>query len=330
MSKEIVTEAEQVDPKPSLEHLPVSIFAAVMGIGGLALATAQFETAMKFAPTISPIIAGAAGVLWLVLAGLYLYKLLRYPKAVLAELNHPIRLSFFPTISVGLILLSLAVLPYSDLGARVSFWAAVAGQIAFTLIILNRWLHHEHFRVEHNSPAWFIPIVANVLLAVPGAQLGYTEVSYFFFAIGTILWLPMLGVALNRAFFFSAMPKMLRPTLFIMIAPPALIFLAWVELKSQTLDDFAVVLFFFALFILLMLISQFWYFIGIEFSLTYWSYTFPLTALTIAAFSFHEIVPQPHYLILALSLFAVTFVVVGLVSLLTVRALLRGKIGLPE
>lgn len=330
MSEQTVTEAESSAPRPSIEHLPVSIFASVMGIGGLALAIAQLETALKFAPTISPIFIGLAGILWLGLAGLYLFKLLRYPEAVVAELNHPIRLSFFPTISIGVILLSVALLPYSELGAIATFWVAVAGQIAFTLVILNRWLHHEHFQVEHNSPAWFIPIVANVLVAVPGAQLGYTEVSYFFFAIGTVLWLPMLGVALNRAFFFSAMPKPLRPTLFVMIAPPALIFLAWVELKSRALDDFAVVLFFFALFMVLMLISQFRYFIAVPFSLTYWSYTFPLTAVTIAAFTFYSIVPQPHYLIIALSLFAVTFLVVALVSTLTVRAWVRGKISLPE
>jgi tellurite resistance protein len=169
VNESTVTDVETSGPRPSIEHLPVSIFASVMGIGGLALAIAQFETALKFAPTISPIFAGLTGLLWLVLAGLYLFKLLRYPEAVQAELNHPIRLSFFPTISIGVILLSLNLLPYSVLGATVAFWVAVGGQIAFTLVILNRWLHHEHYQVEHNSPAWFIPIVANVLIAVPGA-----------------------------------------------------------------------------------------------------------------------------------------------------------------
>jgi tellurite resistance protein len=330
VSESTVTDVETSGPRPSIEHLPVSIFASVMGIGGLALAIAQFETALKFAPTISPIFAGLTGVLWLVLAGLYLFKLLRHPEAVQAELNHPIRLSFFPTISIGVILLSLNLLPYSVMGATVAFWVAVVGQIAFTLIILNRWLHHEHFRVEHNSPAWFIPIVANVLIAVPGPQLGYTEVSYFFFAIGTILWLPMLGVALNRAFFFAGLPSKLRPTLFVMIAPPALIFLAWVELKSQALDDFAVVLYFFALFVVLMLVSQFKYFLRLEFGLSWWSFTFPLTAVTIAAFTFYSIVPQLHYLIIALSLLVVTFLVVVMVSVLTVRSAILGKICLPE
>ena len=330
VSESTVTDLETSGPRPSIEHLPVSIFASVMGIGGLALAVAQFESALGFASTISPIFAGLAGLLWLVLAGLYLLKLLRYPEAVQAELDHPIRLSFFPAISIGVILLSLNLLPYSVLGATVAFWVAVVGQIAFTLIILNRWLHHEHFKVEHHSPAWFIPVVANVLIAVPGAQLGYTEVSYFFFAVGTILWLPMLGVALNRAFFFAGLPGKLRPTLFVMIAPPALIFLAWVELKSRALDDFAVVLFFFALFVVLMLVSQFQYFLRLEFGLSWWSFTFPLTAVTIAAFTFYSIVPQIHYLIIALSLFTVTFLVVVMVSVLTIRSAILGKICLPD
>ncbi len=330
MSEELLTPLEPQRTRGSIEHLPVSIFASVMGIGGLAIAFSQFESALKFAPTISPLIALVAGATWLVLAGLYLFKIFRYPDAVTAELNHPIRLSFFPTISIGLILISANLLPYSELGANISFWLAVVGQIAFTLIILNRWLHHERYQVEHNSPAWFIPIVANVLLAVPGMRLGYTEISYFFFAIGLILWLPMLGVSLNRAFFFSALPTKLRPTLFVMIAPPALLFLAWVELKGGKLDDVGVILFFFALFVVLMLVSQFRHFLKVEFSVTYWSYTFPLTAVTIAAFTFHSIVPQLHYLIIAMSLFVVTFAVVVMVSVLTVRAALQGKICLPE
>lgn len=330
VSEELLTPLEPVRPKGSIEHLPVSIFASVMGIGGLAIAVSQFESALKFAPTISPIFALIAGATWLVLAGLYLFKIFRYPDAVAAELNHPVRLSFFPTISIGMILLSANLLPYSELGATVTFWIAVIGQIAFTLIILNRWLHHERYQVEHNSPAWFIPIVANVLIAVPGVRLGYTELSYFFFAIGLILWLPMLGVALNRAFFFPSMPVKLRPTMFVMIAPPALLFLAWVELKGGSLDDVGVILFFFAIFMVLMLVSQFRYFLKVEFSLTYWSYTFPLTAVTIAAFTFHSIVPQLHYLIIAMSLFVVTFCVVVLVAALTVSAAVRGKICLPE
>jgi hypothetical protein len=55
-----------------------------------------------------------------------------------------------------------------------------------------------------------------------------------------------------------------------------------------------------------------------------------LTAVTIAAFTFYSIVPQLHYLIIALSLFSVTFLVVLLVSVLTIRAAIRGKICLPE
>jgi tellurite resistance protein len=96
------------------------------------------------------------------------------------------------------------------------------------------------------------------------------------------------------------------------------------------LDDFGVILFFFALFMVLMLVSQFRYFLKVEFSLTYWSYTFPLTAVTIGAFTFHSIVPQPQYLIIAMSLFLVTFAVVASVAVLTVRAAIRGKICLPE
>lgn len=321
---------ELIKDRPSLEHLPVSLFASVMGLSGLAIATQKLEVVFSFNTWASSVVLAISAILWLGLFIAYALKIIRFPEAVISELNHPIRLSFFPTISIGALLLSIGSIQIFPMAAELLWWIGTSAQLLFTLFILDRWIHHEHFKTEHNSPAWFIPIVGNILVPVAGAEFGYAEISFFFYALGIIFWLPLMAISLNRAFFFSAIPKRLLPTLFILIAPPAVGFISWLKLHSGTLDDFGIILFYFAVFLLVMLVVQARHFIGLPFALPWWAYTFPLAAMDIAAFAFYSVIPQPHYLYFAVSLYVVLLLVVLLVSYRTVRAGIKGSIFLPE
>lgn len=108
---------------PSVRYLNPAWFAAVMGTGVLALALAQFG-----------LVGLALPVYWLALSfmaglfGLYLAKLLRFPQAALADLQHPLLSQMLPTLPIALLVLSLATraLP---LGA----WAGPLGQGLFLL-----------------------------------------------------------------------------------------------------------------------------------------------------------------------------------------------------
>lgn len=309
--------------------MPISFFAIVMGVAGLAIATHKFEQAYGLEVFASLIFTALSALIWLAIFGAYVVKLLRYPAEVLAELNHPIRLSFFPTSSIGLLLISIALLDVSPAAAQALWWVGIVAQLAFTLLILNRWLHREHFKTEHNSPAWFIPIVGNILVPVVGVELGQIEISYFFFAIGIVFWLPLLAISLNRAFFFSPIPKKLLPTLFILIAPPAVAFISWLKMHDE-LDDVGIILYYFALFTTLMLVSQFRRFLGLSFALPWWAFTFPLAAMTIASFAFYGEVSKVHYLVIATLLFAVLTSLVVLLLGKTTIEVWRKSLFLPE
>jgi tellurite resistance protein len=313
-----------------LKNLPISFFAIVMGVAGLAIATKKLETLYSLGSIASIVITALSSLIWLAVFVAYVSKVLRYPEEVKAELSHPVRLSFFPTSSIGLLLISIALLDVLPLASQVLWWIGTIGQLVFTLVILDRWFHKEHFKTEHNSPAWFIPIVGNILVPVAGIEFGYAEISYFFFAGGLIFWLPLLAISLNRAFFFSPLPKKLLPTLFIMIAPPAVAFVSWMKLHGSKLDDTAVFLFFVAMAFLLMLISQAKRFIGLPFALPWWAFTFPLAAADIALFVFHSQIPQFHYQILATSLYAVLAALVGYLLVKTVIETARGNLTKPE
>lgn len=326
---ELEIELEPVRPKQSLEHMPITMFAIVMGFGGLTIATQKVEQFFEAPAIASTVLLSVSALFWLTVFIAYTLKYLHYPAAVIAELNHPIRLSFFPAASIGLLLLSIATLPVLALTAQVIWWLGVVLQLGLLLFILDRWFHKEHFRTEHNSPAWFIPVVGNLIVPIAGMEFGYVEISFFFFAIGLVFWLPLMAISLNRSFFFEPLPRKLLPTQFILIAPPAVGFISWIKLKDG-FDDFSVILYFFALFVTLMTITQFRRFLKLEFAMSWWAFSFPLAAITIATFAFHERLPLDHYLWIGLSLFAIFSVVMLMLSYRTIAALVKGELIQPE
>ena len=95
-------------------------------------------------------------------------------------------------------------------------------------------------------------------------------------------------VVFYRIIFHEPIVDRLFPTLFILIAPPAIGFVSYAKLVGQV-DGFGKMLYFFALFLTFLLFSQIRYFRKVKFFLSYWAYAFPLAAMSIAsAAMYHE------------------------------------------
>jgi len=92
-----------------LENFPVSFFAIVMGLAGLTLAWEKAQSVFRTDLQINTTLMAVTGGIFLLLLLTYLVKIIRYGAAVKAELKNPIKLSFFPTISISLIVAYLIV-----------------------------------------------------------------------------------------------------------------------------------------------------------------------------------------------------------------------------
>lgn len=313
-----------------LEHLPISLFATVMGLAGLTIATQKAEHLWGWNGSLSTLFFGLSVLVYTLVFIGYALKLVNYPTAVIQEFKHPIRLSFFPAASIGLILLSIATLSYSQ-DTAFYMWVLGSGvQLLFTLVILSNWMHHEQFQIGHSNPAWFIPIVGNILVPIAGVELGFIEVSWFFYSIGLMMWLPLLAVLLNRFFFHPMMPAKLLPTLFILIAPPAVGFISWVKLHGGAVDDVARILYYFALFTTLLMIAQVKYFSKVQFALPWWAYSFPVAAITIATMVMQEEVGGVFFDIAVPVLYTTLVILLATLVIKTTQAMLGGKICVPE
>lgn len=313
-----------------LEHMPVSLFSIIMGLAGATVATEKVEATWGWGTGLSTGLLWLTIVLFIVITAAYAAKFALHRSHVVAEFNHPIRLSFFPAMSIGLLLLSIAAMNHYPQASEWAWGIGAALHLLFTLTILSNWIHHERFQIQHSNPAWFIPIVGNILIPVAGTNFGWKEVSWFFFSIGIVMWLPLLAVLLNRFFFHPMMPAKMLPTLFILIPPPAVGFIAWVKLHGGTIDDTARILYYFSLFITVLLAWQVRYFARLSFALPWWAYSFPLAAITIATSIMVEKVGGPFFPVLLPILYTVLMAMIALLLALTARAMMRHEVCVPE
>ena len=280
-----------------LENFPITFFAVMMGLLGLGLAMTAAETAAGTSGNASQFILGAAVAVFAVLLGFYGVKLVRHPAAVRAEWNHPVRIAFFPTISISLLLLGTALAQRIPETAYVIWSIGVAAQGVLALSVVANWIGHRSFQPMHLSPAWFIPAVGNVVVPLAGVGFGAIELSWLFFSAGILFWVVLLTLVMNRLIFHEPLPGRLMPTLVILIAPPAVAFVAWVRL-TEDVDAFARILLNTGYVFALIVLTQAPRFFRLPFALSWWALTFPMAALAVASFVFaHETGSSLHRII---------------------------------
>jgi len=271
-----------------LAHFPINLFGAVMGFSGLTLGTKKLVELGHLPFILFTSLALLTVIIFTVITLTYLLKVIKHPAEVKHDFQHPIAVNFFPAFSISLILISLFLQSFSTTIASIMWHLGVVLHFVLTIVILNSWMHHEKWQISHMNPAWFIPVVGNILIPLGAVQFENLELGWFFFSIGFIFWLLLFSIVMYRLFFHPPMMKILEPTLFIMIAPPAVGFLAYMALNGHQLDAFAKVLYYFALFLTIMLLSRLPQFIKVPFALSWWAYTFPLAAMALASFSIYE------------------------------------------
>lgn len=311
-----------------LQHLPVSFFSTVMGMTGLTLAVAGIESLTGLGRTLSTMLLAASAGLFAILLAAYGLKLLRHQDAVAHEWAHPVHISFFPAISISMILLSIAgreLLPTAS-----AYLLAIGAilQLGLTLAILSAWLYHTRFEIQHSNPSWFIPVVGNILVPIAGVHAFSAEFSWFFFSIGILFWIVLFTILVNRLIFHPPLAAKLMPTFFILIAPPAVGFLSYLSLVGE-LDAMARILYYSGLFLTLLLLVQAPRFSKLDFALSWWAYSFPLAAITVATERMYTETGLAFFKLLAFALLALLVTMIGVLVAKTVKAVRHHGICVP-
>ncbi len=312
-----------------LKYFPISFFSIIMGLSGLIIATQKMENLLKTTHFFSSYLLYITIVLFSIIFLIYFIKIIYWRKNVVAEFNNPIKLAFFPTFSISFLLLSIALSDINFIISKYFWFFGTVAHLIFTIKIISIWIQSNKFKITHMNPAWFIPAVGNILVPVVGVRYFTPEVSWFFFSIGLIFWLILLIIFFNRIIFHNPLPDKLLPTLFILIAPPSVGFISLIKLTGE-INNFSKTLYYFALFLTLLLFSQFKMFFKVRYYLSWWAYLFPIASITIASvLMFH----QTHLLFfrnMFIGLFIVLWIIATILFTRTIYAINQKEICVEE
>lgn len=312
-----------------IKHFPVSFFSMILGMAGFTIAFQKAEQILQMPIHLSWYILMITILFFIIIAVVYLIKIIRFKEDVKNEFNHPIKLSFFPTFSISLLLLSVAFLSIDMVISKYLWLLGTIIHFIFTIKIISIWIQHTKFEIKHMNPAWFIPVVGNILVPVAGVSHFSSEISWFFFSIGLFFWIALFIMFFNRIIFHNPLPDKLLPTLFILIAPPAVGFISLVKLTGE-INEFSKILYYFGLFIVFLLFTQINLFRKIKFYLSWWAYSFPIAAITIATILvFHETNIE-SFKYLSWTLFSVLNIVIILLLVKTTIAIFKKEICIEE
>lgn len=314
----------ETEAKSKIQYFPVMMFAIIMGFGGLTLDYKKAADVLSIPPLFYQILCVVVVILACIIAGIYVLKILNYPQSVFDEFNHPIKVNFFATISMSTLLLANIFRDY-ETAALMMFLLGAGFQTFIAFYAISYWLN-RNIEMAHSNPAWFIPVVGNLLVPTAGADFTDYYALMFFFSLGIFFWIILTAILFNRIIFHGMLAQKFLPTLAIFIAPPAVAMLSYLRINGGSFDDFATFLLNVAIIFAILLFALARNFYKIKFFISWWAFTFPFAALTLALITAYEKTQYPMFCLMGYLAIVLTTSIVLLVSLKTIQALVRGEI----
>ncbi len=323
-----VQESIKSIPSNRLQFFPIMMFATIMGLGGLTLVYERLNTIFSFPNYLALFMLGISTFLFFLVLIFYILKLIKYKDEVKKEFSHPIRVNFFAAFSISMLILSIDYRHYYTNVSELFFIFGAIFHIFFTYYTIRFWINNN-LEMQHSNPAWFIPIVGNLIVPIAGKGFVDDSILYFYFSIGIFFWIILFSIILNRIIFHNQFAPKFMPTLFILIAPPSIGFISYIKLTGS-LDFFAQILFNLGLFFTILVFVMYKNFVKIKFFISWWAFTFPMAAVTLSTILMYELTQKGIYSIFSYVLTFITTIIVLLVAIQTIKHMMKKEICIME
>jgi tellurite resistance protein len=310
--------------RQSVRYLPVGMYGAVMGLAGLGLACRSAREVLPLPAFFAEIWVALGAVVLALLVPAYLAKLVRHPAAVREEFVHPSHLGFCGALPVGMTLVAGGLAPYAPAAGAALWWTGAGLLLAFQVWAMRLFLGGNIPIAEVNG-GWLIMMVGGIVLPGPALPLGLAGASSFFFGLSAMIAPIIVALLFARTVVQAPLPPALRPTWFIFLVPPSLIYANGAALSGSS-SVFLDGLFYLALALTPALLIASRRLLEWPFAAPWWAFTFPLDALASAAAQHARLAPSPASRGVAAVTLALAAAFVVLVLARTVSAFLRGTL----
>lgn len=267
--------------KPNLFAIPLGILALAVCWSKLAIfAHANYHYATILANSLKQI--GLAGLV--ILLSLFLLKLLCFPRQVWQAYLHPGLGASFALIPVSCLLaLSLLIAQFPDqrqLWHGITLFAlAMQGLIAWRVVSL---LSTGQLHSESVSPVLYLPIVPGGFMgAIVLDQLALPGFAMLLFGMGIGGW-ALLEIRILHRLFAGPLAADVRPSIGLEIAPAAVGTLAALHLWPQMSGEIIMIGVGVSSGPIFAILTRWRWWSELPFSLGFWSFSFPLAAVTTA------------------------------------------------
>jgi tellurite resistance protein len=263
-----------------LDRVKAPIFAAPMGLFGLGHVLAGLYRAEGgLFSLLSEGVFVFAGVLLIGLSLAYGVKCALKQGAFWDDFKDPVAMNFGSAFAIAVLLGARALDPYAPSLAEPLLVFGGAASFGFGVLVVRQWLTSP-FAPEAICPPWFVPVAGNLVAAKALFDGGFEGLGFFFGGLGLVGWAMLLPILLYRLVVSPELPMVLRPTLFIFVAPPGLTASASLSLLPPEAGVlFASLALGFGLFFLAVLATMVRNFEKAQFTTAWWSYTFPTAAM---------------------------------------------------
>ncbi|UFS58520.1 SLAC1 family transporter [Subtercola endophyticus] len=271
--------------------LGLNLFAVPLGLAGLGGAWTAGATLLGAPTWPSELLFAVAGVIWVVFSVTYIVEgSVRYG-AFRADLTHPGIGPFASYIPVVGIVLATHYGQYVPAAAPWIMGVLVAALGTVAAQLFAHWIVGD-LHIDSLHPGYFLPVVAGAFIASIGlSSVGAHEAAVAAFGVGVFFWLVVGTVVTGRLMTRSQLPDAVKPTLAVLLAPPATGGIAWFAASGGVSGPIE---FAFAGVVVMMLLVQIVLlpeYRKIAFSLAFWAFTFP--AASAANFSVRWFAASP-------------------------------------
>ncbi|MGB5866417.1 MAG: SLAC1 anion channel family protein [Arcobacteraceae bacterium] len=311
-----------------LQHFPIMMYAIVMGMSGLTITYQKAHQWLHISELFGIVLLYLTTFIFVGISFFYIQKIFKYPVDVQKEFSHPVRINFFAAVSISMIMLSIIYKEYNPTVSALFWYPGAILHFYLTMHTIAFWINQNQ-QLDHSNPAWFIPIVGNVLIPIGGFGFVSNEILIYFFSVGMFFWFVLFAIIFNRIIFHNQLATKFMPTLFILIAPPAVGFIAYYKMFG-VIDTFATFLFNIAVFFTLLVAFMYKNFLKIQFFISWWAFVFPVAAMAISTMLMYHIFGGLLLLTVSYLMVMVTTVIVSIVFYQTLKNMTNQNICVQE
>eukprot|EP00742_Colponemidia_sp_Colp-10_P021151 GILJ01024745.1.p1 GENE.GILJ01024745.1~~GILJ01024745.1.p1 ORF type:complete len:779 (+),score=100.26 GILJ01024745.1:312-2339(+) len=335
-----------------LKHIRGYYFVMPMGELGLAVTWKYVRATFNSGDRIWHGLSVVGAIVFCLMLVLYSLKWILYPRKVVKEFRHPLYSNFLPSIPLCILLLSALATERDDKLAEILFWIGAPLQALCGVIWSARWFTNR-LNKGYLHPSMMVPVVGNMVAALVGPSIvatrNYTEVSWFFWSYGFLMYIVLLSITSLRVISGTPLDDRMKPSLALYIAAPCVACMGYVSMNMSTVslastggwDNFARFCYFVGVFVSLVLLYMMHthHFARNIWDMIYWSWVFPACTVAIASASYANFLslpsppPQgnaPIEKVLAYGYLIIATYLTVISGLWTVVSILKRRVFIPE